>query len=62
MKANIVTYMTKRGARKQVIVLRDLAAQHSGKTLDEQVAATDSNFGEVIGIETLNESVVIALN
>lgn len=61
MKANIVTYLTKRGARKQVLVLRDNDTLSSGMTLDEYVASTDSNFGEVIGIETLHESTVISL-
>lgn len=61
MNAHIVTYLQKDGTRKQVLVLRDAEMIASGKLLAEQVAATDTKFAEIIGLEKLKESVVIDL-
>lgn len=61
MKAYIVTYLQKNGTRKQVLVLRDADMIATGTLLEEQVAKTDTEFGQITHIEKLTESVVIEL-
>lgn len=61
MKAYQVTYLRKNGSRTKVLVLRDADTITTGQLIDEQVAASDSLFAQVVHIERLTESVVYAL-
>lgn len=63
MRVYQVVYLRKNNTKKTVIVLRDESASVSigGSNLDEQIAATDDKFAQIVGIERLHDPVVIEL-